>query len=91
MRGHGAKLASERGKGVGNWPGGSGNTSKSEKNTKIVGTNSISPLESTKLPRNELKTNWFLSAKEAKRTQKAAKKPPVMRNRTLFCESKDAR
>jgi hypothetical protein len=33
------------------------------KKLKIAGTNSISPLGSTKVAKNELKTNWFLSAK----------------------------
>jgi hypothetical protein len=35
----------------------------------------LSPLQSTKVSRNELKTNWFLSAKKAKRTQKLARNP----------------
>jgi hypothetical protein len=47
---------------------------KCEKDVKIEGTNSISPLESTKVSKNELKTNWFLSAKRAKRTQKSGQK-----------------
>jgi hypothetical protein len=32
---------------------------KCEKDVKIEGTISLSPLESTKVPKNKLKTNWF--------------------------------
>jgi hypothetical protein len=48
---------------------------KCEKDVKIEGTNSISPLESTKVPKNKLKTNWFLSAKKANQTAKSGQKP----------------
>jgi hypothetical protein len=44
------------------------------KNVKIEGTNSISPVESVKVSKNELKTNWFLSARSAKRTPKNGQK-----------------
>jgi hypothetical protein len=47
---------------------------KCEKNVKIGGTNSASALESAKASKNELKTNWFLSAKKAKRTPKSGRK-----------------
>jgi hypothetical protein len=47
---------------------------KCKKDVKIEGTNSISPLESTKVSENKLKTNWFLSAKKAKQTQKSGQK-----------------
>jgi len=46
--------------------------SKTEKDTKIEGTNSLSPLESTTVIKNELKTNWFFSAKKAKQTPETA-------------------
>jgi hypothetical protein len=36
-----------------------------KKDVKTEGTNSTSPLESTKVSKNELKTNWFLSANMA--------------------------
>jgi hypothetical protein len=45
---------------------------KGEKDTKIEGTNSITPLESAKVPKNELKTNCFLSAKKAQQSQKGS-------------------
>jgi hypothetical protein len=57
-------------------------TAKPEKDVKIAGTNSISPLESTKVSKNELKTNWFLSEKEAKRSEKRGQNPPLVRHRT---------
>jgi hypothetical protein len=40
-------------------PAKDGRTGESAKNVKIDGTNSTSPLESIKVPKNELKTNWF--------------------------------
>jgi hypothetical protein len=43
--------------------------SRCEKDVKREGTNSISPLESKKVSKNELKTNWFLSAKKANQSQ----------------------
>jgi hypothetical protein len=43
---------------------------KRKKILKIVGTNSISPLGSIKVPKNELKTNWFLSVKSADQSEK---------------------
>jgi len=39
-----------------------------QKDVKIEGTNSTSPLESIKVSKNELKTNWFLMLKNPKRT-----------------------
>jgi hypothetical protein len=48
---------------------------KCKKDVKIEGTNSISPLESTEVSKNKLKTNWFLSAKKAKQTRKSGQKP----------------
>jgi hypothetical protein len=41
---------------------------KCEKDVKIEGTNSISPLESTKESKNKLKTNWFLTQIDSKQT-----------------------
>ena len=43
-----------------------------QKMLKIVGTNSTTPLESVKVSKNELKTNWFLSAKSARLSRKHA-------------------
>jgi hypothetical protein len=67
----------ERGQQEGKKPG------KCEKDVKIEGTNSISPLESTEVPKNKLKTNWFLSAKKAKQTRKSGQK-------NVFCGAFDA-
>jgi hypothetical protein len=67
--------ASQRGKEVGNQPGGEGNASESQKDTKIEGTNSISPFESAKVQKNELKTNWLLRANEPKSKPKSDQKP----------------
>jgi hypothetical protein len=64
----------ERGQQKGKKPG------KCEKDVKIEGTNSISPLESTKVSKNKLKTNWFLSAKKAKQTRKRGQK-------NVFCRA----
>ncbi len=50
-------------------------TEKSWKGEKMLNSRErtrLSLLESAKVPKNELKTNWFLSAKKAKRTQKWA-------------------
>jgi hypothetical protein len=47
---------------------------KHKKDTKIEGTNPTSPLESTKVPKNKPKTNWFLHAKRPKQNQKWCKK-----------------
>ena len=71
---------SQRGKEVGNQPGGGGNASESQKDTKIEGTNSISPLESAKVQKNELKTNWFLGANEPK------SKPKKWPKTQLLCD-----
>jgi len=49
-----------------------------KKMLKIGGTNSTSPLESIKTPKNELKTNWFLSAKKGQTNSKMGQK-------TTFC------
>jgi len=46
-----------------NGPQGAENGKEMQKDTKIEGTNSTSPLESTKVAKNELKTNSILSAK----------------------------
>jgi hypothetical protein len=52
---------------------------ESEKNVKIVGTNSITPLASTKHPKNELKTNCKRSPNDAEKgafkTQNRPNKP----------------
>jgi hypothetical protein len=53
---------------------------KCEKDVKTEGTNSISPVESIKVSKNKLKTNWFLSAKKPKQTRKSGQKPD-------FCEA----
>jgi hypothetical protein len=49
---------------------------KMQKNVKIAGTNSTSPLESIKASKNELKTNWFWSANELKTNPKTAQRTP---------------
>ena len=47
--------------------------------SRIVGTNSTSPLESVQVSKNELKTNWFSSANEPKRTLNGAQKSRFLR------------
>jgi hypothetical protein len=73
--------ASQRGKEVGNQPGGGGNASEAQKDTKIEGTNSISPSVSAQVQKNELKTNWFLNANEPKsKPKKGSKTHPFVRH-----------
>jgi len=50
----------------------------SEKNVKIVGTNSISHLESTEVAKNELKMNSKRGRKRAVKTRNEAKRTPIL-------------
>jgi hypothetical protein len=50
----------------------------SEKDVKIVGTNSISHLESTEVAKNELKTNSKRGRKRAVKTRNEAKQTPIL-------------
>jgi hypothetical protein len=43
---------------------------KCKKDVKLEGTNSTTPLESTKVSKNELKTNWFFGPNEPPSTPK---------------------
>ena len=52
---------------------------ESKKNVKIVGTNSISPLESIKVAKNELRTNSQTGAKPCSKGAKLAKMRPRSR------------
>ena len=54
---------------LGDHPNGEKRRQGAKKDVEIEGTNSTSPLESTKVSKNELKTNWFLRAKKANQSQ----------------------
>ena len=54
---------------LGHYPNDGKRRQGAKKDVKIEGTNSTSPLESTKVSKNELKTNWFLRAKKANQSQ----------------------
>jgi hypothetical protein len=54
---------------LGDYPNDQKRRQGAKKDVKIEGTNSTSPLESIKVSKNELKTNWFLSAKKANQSQ----------------------
>jgi hypothetical protein len=61
---------------------------KTEKDVTIERTNPVSSLESTKVSKNEPKTNWFLSAKMPKRTQKWPKNHRFAPRRSGICGSR---
>jgi len=65
-----AIIRGEQGKGLQTLAKAGKTRGKQKKDVKMERANPVSSLESIKVSKNELKTNWFLSAKTLKRTQK---------------------